>query len=213
MANAESVIVQSVVRATDILECFTGHLVELGITDISEQMQLSKSTVYGLVNTLVAKGFLEQNTQTKRYRLGIKLFELGSLVHKRMDLRNEAKPYCEELVQKYNVTVHLAALYGNEVVYIDKFDAPGAIIIYSQIGKKAPAHCTGVGKVILSFLKENELEHFFAKESFEKYTENTITDPGALAQEALRIVSVDMPSTMKKLKQDCAVSRPQFLTI
>ena len=105
MANAEGVMVQSIVRATDILECFSEQVAELGISDISKQMQLSKSTIYGLVNTLVAAGYLEQNPQTKRYRLGIKLFELGNLVLRRMDLRNEARPFCEELVHKHNATV------------------------------------------------------------------------------------------------------------
>jgi len=188
VSNADSVIVQSVARAIDILECFTGQLVELSITEISEQMKLSKSTVYGLVNTLAAKGFLEQSTSTKRYRLGIKLFELGHLVQTRMDLRNEAKPYCEKLVQKYNATVHLAARYGNELVYIDKIDDPGAVIVYSHTGKRAPMHCTGVGKAILGFLNEDDLRHFLTG-NLQKYTKNTIIDPELLAQEVLRIRS------------------------
>nr|WP_319488873.1 IclR family transcriptional regulator [uncultured Caproiciproducens sp.] len=189
MTSATGVIVQSVVRALDILECFDGQLVELGISEISEQMKLSKSTVYGLVNTLVAKGFLEQNLQTKRYRLGIKLFELGSLVYKRMDLRNEAKPFCEELVCKHNATVHLAAHYGDEIVYIDKVDAPGAMIVYSQTGKRAPMHCTGVGKAILAFLGDDELKRFFEKGNLEKYTEHTITCLDELNQEMLHVRS------------------------
>lgn len=189
MTGEAGVIVQSVVRALDILECFDGQLVELRISEISDQMQLSKSTVYGLVNTLVTKGYLEQNVQTKRYRLGIKLFELGSLVYKRMDLRNEAKPFCEELVSKHNATVHLAAHYGDEIVYIDKVDAPGAMIVYSQTGKRAPMHCTGVGKAILAFLGDDELKHFLAKGNLEKYTEHTITCSEELSREMLHVRS------------------------
>ncbi len=183
MTGETGVFVQSVVRALDILECFEGQLVELGISEISDQMKLSKSTVYGLVNTLVSKGYLEQNVQTKRYRLGIKLFELGSLVYKRMDLRNEAKPFCEELVSKHNATVHLAAHYGDEIVYIDKVDAPGAMIVYSQTGKRAPMHCTGVGKAILAFLGDEALRHLFVKGNLEQYTEHTLTCLEDLSQE------------------------------
>jgi DNA-binding IclR family transcriptional regulator len=150
-------------------------------------MELSKSTIYGLVNTLVAKGYLEQNVQTKRYRLGIKLFEFGTLVLKRMDLRNEAKPFCEELVSKHNATVHLAAHYGDEIVYIDKVDAPGAMIVYSQTGKRAPMHCTGVGKAILAFLSDDEMIRFLAKGDLQKYTEHTITDPEELYRELRRV--------------------------
>jgi len=189
MTSAAGVIVQSVDRALDILGCFKGQSIELGISEISERMQLSKSTVYGLVNTLLTKGYLEQNEQTKRYRLGIKLFELGTLVYNRMDLRNEAKVFCEELGSKYNTTVHLAAHYGDEIVYIDKVDAPEAVIVYSQTGKCAPMHCTGVGKAILAFLSDDELKHVFAKGDFKKYTEHTITDREELYCELRRIHS------------------------
>lgn len=187
MVKESGVTVQSVSRALDILGCFTGQTVELGISDLSERMELSKSTIYGLVNTLVQKGFLEQDEQTKKYRLGLMLFQLGTLVHKRMDLRNEAKVFCEELVSKYNTTVHLAARYGNEVVYIDKVDAPGAMIVFSQTGKRAPMHCTGVGKAILAFLSDAELNNFFAKADLENYTEHTITDPERLYSELSHI--------------------------
>ncbi|MCB8818278.1 IclR family transcriptional regulator [Desulfosporosinus shakirovi] len=189
MASASGVIVQSVNRALDILGCFKGQAIELGISEIPEKMELSKSTVYGLVNTRLTKGYLEQNPQTKRYRLGIKLFELGTLVYNRMDLRNEAKVFCEELGGKYNTTVHLAAHYGDEIVYIDKVDAPEAVIVYSQTGKCATMHCTGVGKVILAFLSEDELKQVFAKEDFKKYTEHTITDQEELYRELRRIHS------------------------
>lgn len=189
MTSAAGVIVQSVNRALDILGCFKGQSIELGISEISERMELSKSTVYGLVNTLLTNGYLEQNEQTKRYRLGIKLFELGTLVYNRMDLRNEAKVFCEELGSKYNTTVHLAAHYGDEIVYIDKVDAPEAVIVYSQTGKCAPMHCTGVGKAILAFLSDDEVKHAFAKGNLKKYTEHTITDPDELYRELRRIHS------------------------
>lgn len=183
MANAEGVMVQSVVRAAEILECFDDKLAELGISDIALKLHLSKSTIYGLVNTLVAHGYLEQNQDTKRYRLGIKLFELGNLVLKRMDLRNEAKPYCEQLVQKHNATVHLAARYEDEVVYVDKVDAPGTVIIYSQTGKRAPLYCTGVGKAVLAFLDDDTIRRYMDRIEFRKYTESTITRPNELFYE------------------------------
>jgi len=182
MANSDGVIVKSVERALSILECFNGSA-ERKLSEIVEEMQLSKSTVYGLVNTLTAKGFLEQNPLTKGYRLGIKLFELGGLVLKRMDLRNEAKPFCMELSKKYNATVHLAAYYEDEVVYVDKVDSPGSIIIYSQIGKRAPMHCTGVGKAIMAYLPRNVIENYLKKHPLQKFTDYTITDTEQLIKE------------------------------
>ena len=115
----------------------------MGISEISECMNLSKSTVYGLVNTLVSYGYLEQDGSTKKYKLGMKLFEMGRAVESRMDLRSEARPFCEMLSQKYGQTVHLATHCEGEVVYIDKFDMPDFLITYSQVGKRAPMTCTG----------------------------------------------------------------------
>jgi IclR family KDG regulon transcriptional repressor len=183
MANSDGVIVASVARAISILDCFSGSSVELRLSDIAMEMQLSKSTVYGLVNTLTAKGLLEQNPKTKGYRLGIKLFELGSLVRRRMDLLSDSKPYCTELSRKYNATVHLAIYNGDDVIYINKVDSPDAIIIYSQIGKKAPIHCTGVGKAIFAYLPKTSLENYLKKHTLQKFTDNTITNPEQLMKE------------------------------
>ncbi|HCX63970.1 MAG TPA: IclR family transcriptional regulator, partial [Eubacteriaceae bacterium] len=152
MANPQGVIIQSVSRALDILQCFEGNNKELGISEIANSLMLSKSTIYGLVNTLLSGGDLEQNKENKKYRLGIRLFELGSLVQRRMDLRNEARLYCLELAENYSYTIHLATHYNGEIVYIDKVDMPGAVIVYSQVGKRAPMHCTGVGKAMLAYL-------------------------------------------------------------
>jgi IclR family KDG regulon transcriptional repressor len=183
MANSDGVIVASVARAISILDCFSGSSAELRLSDIAMEMQLSKSTVYGLVNTLTAKGLLEQNPKTKGYRLGIRLFELGSLVRKRMDLLADSKPFCTELSEKYNATVHLAIYSGDDVMYINKVDSPDAIIFYSQIGKKAPIHCTGVGKAIFAYLPNASLEGYLNKHALQKFTDNTITNPQQLVKE------------------------------
>ncbi|GHT77086.1 IclR family transcriptional regulator [Spirochaetia bacterium] len=160
---------------------------ELGVTDIAERMGLNKSTVYGLVNTLVSREYLEQNPETKRYRLGIKLFEMGSLVQRRMDVRVEAKPFCTMLSEKYESTVHLAASYDYEIVYIDKVDSPDAMVQYSRIGHRAPMHCTGVGKAILANISAEEREVFFQRMPLQSFTANTITSRVKLEQELLRI--------------------------
>ena len=120
----QGVTIQSVERAFRILECFAGSIPELGITDISRQMGLGKSTIYGLVNTLVQEGYLEQNPENKCYRLGLKLFEMGCIVQERMDIRELAKPYLKELSACFKMTVHMGLYKDYEVVYIDKVDAP-----------------------------------------------------------------------------------------
>lgn len=177
------VIIQSVDRALRIIDCFSGNARELGISEIAEEMTLSKSTVFGLVNTLVINGYLEQNEENKKYRLGIRLFELGNLVGSRMDLRKAALPYCRKLSEDYNQGVHLAVRSGDEMIYIDKVDVPGLSIAYSYVGKRAQMYCTGVGKAILAYLPEQELERYLEHTSLIGMTSHTITDRGELKKE------------------------------
>ena len=187
MANSQGIIVQSVSRAMDILNCFEGNNTELGITEIANSLMLSKSTIYGLVNTLLTGGYLEQNKENKKYRLGIRLFELGNLVQRRMDLRNEARRYCLELAEAYKYTIHLAAHYKGEIIYIDKVDMPDAVIVYSQIGKRAPMHCTGVGKAMLAYLPSAYLDQYVFNKELIKLTDRTIISKEELIKELEKV--------------------------
>lgn len=182
VANKNGATVQSVMRALDILTLFERNS-ELSLSEISNRMTLSKSTVYGLVNTLVVKGFLEQYEETKKYKLGIKNFELGSCVQNRMDLRAEARPYLESLYEKFHEAIHVAKHYDGEVVYIDKISGLDFTIVSSQIGYRAPMHCTGVGKVLLAYLPEEYLKKHILSKGMKKYTGNTITIEEELLQE------------------------------
>ncbi len=170
--------VQSVGHAFDILACFEQDI-ELGITELAQRTNLSKSTVPGLVSTLEPRGMLEQ-TENSRYRLGLSLFELGNLVAQRMDARREALPWCRKLADKYRTTVHLVTLSEDEVIYTDKIDYADAFVGYSRIGRRGPMYCTGVGKAILAFLPEDEREEYLRTHRLERFTANTVTDPDIL---------------------------------
>ncbi len=183
MQKNEGVIIQSVVRAIEIIECFNGNNEELGISEIADYMKLSKSTIYGLVNTLKVAGLLEQNVQNKKYRLGIKLFELGNLVQSRMDLRDEARPFCRKLAEKYETTVHLAIFDEGDVIYIDKLVNYDMQIVSSQVGKRAPMYCTGVGKAILAYVEDEHIEKYVLSKPLQKITNNTITTRERLIEE------------------------------
>ena len=181
MANAQGVLVQSVARALEILELFQNKR-EMGISELGEAMGLSKSTIYGLVNTMVTFGYLEQNSETKKYRLGMKLFELGTTVEARMDLRREARPFCGAIAKRYGQTVHLATHWEGEVVYIDKFDQPDFLISYSQVGKRAPMSCTGVGKALLAYLPQSYLEQYVFPKPLPQKTSHSLSTKEALLE-------------------------------
>jgi IclR family transcriptional regulator, KDG regulon repressor len=169
-------LIQSIERAADVLEVFLTTSPELSVKEISEKLQLSKSTVHGIIKTLEHRGYLEQNPEDLKYKLGIKLFKLGNFVSKHFDIGNIARPIIRDLANELNETVHLVTLQRDEVVYIEKVEGPRALTIYSHIGKRAPVHCTGVGKAILAHLSETEVDRLLLSASLEAFTEYTMTD-------------------------------------
>lgn len=177
----DGVQVQSVARALEILKCFL-HTPELGISEIALEMGLNKSTVFGLVNTLTKYGYLEQVKSNKKYRLGITLFEMGNLVFSRIDVRNEAKELCIPLAGRYPATIHIATHSEGEVIYIDKLDAGTSLISASNVGKRAPMHCTGVGKAMLAHLPESYVDQYL-RFPLKRLTANTVTTRQELERE------------------------------
>lgn len=173
--------IQSLVRASEILEAFTGFK-ELGLAEISRQLDLNKSTTFGLVNTLASLGYLEQMQPSKKYRLGLRLLELGNLVQRRLDVREEARRNMVVFSKKYNALVHLAIYSNGYAVYIDKVEADAPITMYSQIGRRAPMYCTAVGKAMLAFLPEEYVQEVVDR-GMEPYTANTIVDRETLRNE------------------------------
>ena len=179
--KASGIQIQSVARAMDILNCFRCES-ELGISELSAEMGLNKSTIYGLVNTLTGYGFLEQDENTKKYRLGMTLYELGTIALARVDIRSEAKKYAAPLLRKYPATVHVATHSAGAVIYLDKLNRDDVFIQTSSIGVRVPMYCTGVGKAMLAFLPESYFEQYISF-PLEKQTANTITERAALLQE------------------------------
>ena len=169
-------LIQSVERAADVLELFLTSSAELSVKEISQELALSKSTVHGIIKTLEHRGYLEQNPNDLKYRLGMKLFELGIAVENQLDVGKIARPIIESLVAELKETVHLVVLQRDEVIYIEKVEGPQTLRISSQVGKRAPIHCTGVGKAILAFQGNTEIDRILSNSPLEPYTEYTLTD-------------------------------------
>jgi DNA-binding IclR family transcriptional regulator len=186
MSKKKSSIIQSVDRALMIVEALHSAKKELGVTEISEMLGLHKSTTFGLICTLENRGFLSQNKEIGKYKLGLRFMEIGNAIHENLDLRQIVKPYLKELSEKFQETVHFAIEENNKVVYIDKIESPRALVIKSSIGKRNPMHCTGVGKCLLAFMNDERRQEVF-EEELEKFTENTITDKEKLEEEIIKI--------------------------
>ena len=192
--------IQSVFRALKIMEYIATHENFISLTEISKGMELSKSTTFGLIATLEQYGYMQQDPLTGKYGLGLKTFELGQAYISRLDLREIALPEIKKLALQYQETVHLAVLFGEDVVYIDKVDGSRSIGIRSRIGGRNPAYCTGVGKVLLSGLSSQKIEQTYAGKTLQKYTNNTTTDLAELINQTQQVYKTGYALDMEEFE-------------
>ncbi|GAA4717475.1 IclR family transcriptional regulator [Brevibacillus fulvus] len=174
-SSREASSVQSVDRALHILELLKEQNEGLGITELANRMDIAKSTVHRLLTSLKKQGYVRQEPSNERYLLGLKLIELGSFVTRSLEIRKVAIPFMNSLVQETGETSHLVVLEDGEVVYIEKIESPYTIRMYSLIGRRAPVHCTGVGKAIIAYLPEEQVRKLASYRGLRKFTDNTIT--------------------------------------
>jgi DNA-binding IclR family transcriptional regulator len=132
-------------------------------------------------------GVIERNNETGKYRLGLKLYELGNSVSLKKIMVDRARKYLEDLHWYLNETVHFATLKNGEVVYLDKIIADRNFVIISEVGKRLPAHCTGLGKAMLAFLPESDVKRIIKEKGLKKFTKNTITNKKDLFEELKKI--------------------------
>ncbi len=176
----------SVANAIRLIKVFSDDDYEIGISDLGKRLLLPKSTVHRLASTLIDAGMLEQNAETGKYRLGLVVFELGSLVRRKMDFSSEAKPFLMALREKTGETVHLAILDHSSIVYINTLESKQAIRMTLDVGMRKPAHATAAGKVMLAFQPAEVIDRLLADGVIER-TSNTIVDPEAFRQELATI--------------------------
>lgn len=176
-------VVQSVSRALDILELLAEYDQGIGITDISNELQLHKSTVHRLLGTLIQKGYVKQHKNTNLYSTTLKLFQLGSRRVENIDLLEVAKPYLNQLAELTKEVVHLVVREETEIVYIDKVEGNQTIRMHSSIGRRSPIYCTAVGKALLASLDDSKVAELLEKCTLKPYTEFTITDFKAMDKE------------------------------
>jgi IclR family transcriptional regulator, KDG regulon repressor len=146
--------VPAVSRALDILELFLDRPV-LSAAQITDELQLPRTSVHELLTTLAERGYLEvAAVGPTRFRLGMRLFQLGSQFADHLDLAREAQAAATSVAAACDETVHVAVLDGDSVVYVAKVDSTHPVRMVSAVGRRLPAHCTAVGKMLLSGLTE-----------------------------------------------------------
>jgi IclR family transcriptional regulator, pca regulon regulatory protein len=183
---------QSLERGLAILGCFTPKRPVLGIADIADELGMSRSTTHRYVITLVALGYLEQGA-SRKYRLGLRVTDLGMSALNSTGLREHAHPYLEELRQRSSYTTSLGVLDGADVLYVDRVRSfrrgQGKVDLNLHVGSRLPAYCTALGKLLLAHLPDAEQRELIASMKLAKHGPNTITSKKALREELEQVIS------------------------
>lgn len=174
---------KSLQKALRILVYMGEQSPEAGVTELASDLGLTKATVHRLLRTMERFGLIERNADTERYRLGLKLHQLGSRAVESRTLRTEAHRLLVEMSRRSRETVSLATPAPGGVICLDRLDSPHTIItVCTPIGSMFPAHCTAAGKAILAYMADDEIEDLVRRYGLRQFTPFTITQMSALKE-------------------------------
>jgi len=168
--------VQALERALDILDCFSFQKRELSLSDVLYLIGLNKTTVKRLISNLTARGYLQQDLQSKKYQLGMRLFELGGIVFTSLSLRKAAAYPMTTLQSETGATALLGVNMEDQLVYIDNREGAGVIRISSDIGWRRPLHYGMLGMVLMASFDSKEVKRILKKYPLESHTPFSITN-------------------------------------
>lgn len=184
--DPKSYNVRAVERAMQILSAFDGQHATLGVSDIAQATGLHKATAHRILMTLLNGGFLERAGDGERFRLGLRLMELGLGALRSLDFRRAAFPYMQQLVDRFHEICTLSVFDRGRMLYVEVVYSEHSLTIAARVGRHLPVHCTASGKVMMAFLPSEVTEAILGG-PLTAYTEKTITSPERLREE-LRIV-------------------------
>ena len=185
--DRQRVGVQSLGRAFAILEEVARHREGIGLAELGKLVGLHNSTTFHLAKTMVSLGYLRQEKDSKRYRIGRPLFALAASALDEIEMVNVATPILEELSRTTGESAHFAVRMGDAVVVIARTSGPGAFQLTDRVGVVRPAHCTALGKIILASLRPDQLTRFLERADMKPSTDKSITDVAVLLREIAEI--------------------------
>jgi IclR family KDG regulon transcriptional repressor len=185
--DKQRVGVQSLGRAFGILEEIARHREGIGLAELSKLVGLHNSTTFHLAKTMVSLGYVRQEKDSKRYRIGRPLFALAASALDEIEMVHVATPVLEELSRETGESGHFAVRMGDAVVVIARTSGPGAFQLTDRVGVVRPAHCTALGKIILASLSPDQLGRFLERIDMTPSTHKSITDVAILEREIVEI--------------------------
>lgn len=174
-------VLSSVRNGCKLLKIFLDSPKELGVTELSKKLQLSKGAVHKLLTTLESEGFIRQNEKTKQYTLGYTLLELGTKVLKNHDIVDFSMPYINRLLSRTSELVVLCVRDGKDAIYVAKVDSPHPIRFTVESFRRFPLYSTSAARVLLAF-QPDEFQEEILSEPLKTYTEHSYTSTEAIKQ-------------------------------
>ncbi|MBT9458452.1 MAG: DNA-binding transcriptional regulator KdgR [Burkholderiaceae bacterium] len=160
---------------------------ETGISDLSVRLAMPKATIYRFLQTMRTLGFVRQEADTEGYGLTMKVFELGTKALQYPDLVDLAKHHMQLLADQTGETVHLGTLIDSEIIYVHKVDSRHMLGMYSRVGRRAPLHCTAIGKVLMAWEHPARRDRVLQGAEFKRFRDKTIVEPAAFLAELERV--------------------------
>lgn len=173
-------LVPAVKRAFEVIELLAKQETSMSISEIHRALRLPLSSSANIVYTLKSLGYLERDEEDARYRLSAKMLGISRYVMNRMDFLKQCHGLLERLVRESGLTAHLAVMRGGESVYLDRVARDGLVQFSSYVGMRWPAHSSAVGKALVAFLPDAEMEGILRQMRLTKMTARTITSRGVL---------------------------------
>ncbi|WP_110929269.1 IclR family transcriptional regulator [Bacillus massiliglaciei] len=172
--SQDAYLLSSVKNALRVLQSFSIDNPEKKVTELAKDLKLGKSTVSRLLATLASEGFVTKDSETQRYRLGLSILNLNTIITSHLEVTRESALILKELVNEINETAHIAVLEDDNIVYLNRIDCKQPVQILSHIGRRNPLHCTSSGKILLAHQSQDFIDSYIDK-GLEAYTPKTVT--------------------------------------
>ncbi|CAH0528709.1 DNA-binding transcriptional regulator KdgR [Vibrio hippocampi] len=178
--------VSSVLKVFNILQTL-GEQKEIGVSELSQRLMMSKATTYRFLQTMKGLGIVVQEGEADKYALTLKLFELGSKALEHVDLIDLADTEMRKIVNVINETVHLGCIDDGSILYLHKIDSTYHLRMHSRVGRRNPLYSTAIGKVMMADMDPNEAKQLLESVDFIKHTANTHETPEQVMEELDRV--------------------------
>lgn len=178
--------VAAVLKVFAVLQAL-GERSDMGVSELSIRLAMPKATVYRFLQTMKTLGYVRQESDSERYGLTMKVFELGTMALQYPDLVDLARPHMQAMADQTGETVHLGTLIDSEIIYVHKIDSRHTLGMYSRVGRRAPLHCTAIGKVLMAWEQSERRDRILDDAEFKQFRDKTIVDRGEFVKELDRV--------------------------